>query len=222
MRTIKWLACFALLLPGVIRADTATKVYKAMGLETRDILASTVLTAPVTGSGTKQVICVATYFTGKKDKANAVNVRLEIFEQKGETLSPIYSRDFGRELGGFIADGNLEMLDLDRDGAQEIIVSFDSFKEPLIEQRLAEVILHGDSGFLTAWAGPMEYDATKAARDVPVERRDRFRRRFDFEKTLRSRGSTLFISKYMIAVAGERLATPKIVEEAFPLRPRER
>jgi hypothetical protein len=218
------LACIVLLLPGMVFADDQTQVYKAMGLEAKDVLAGTVLNAPAIAgaSGRKQVICVATYLTGKKDKEDAVNVRLMIFNRRGELLEPIYSRDFGQESGGFIGKGNLEMVDLDHDGAQEIIVSFQTYKEPLIEQRLAEVILHDGSDFHTAWAGPLEYDATKAARDMPVERRDRYMRRFDFQKTLRSRGSTLFISKHMIAVAGERLPTPKVVEEAFPLRPRER
>ena len=82
------------------------------------------------------------------------------------------------------------------------------------------MILFDGDGFHTGWTGPMEYDATRAARDVPLERRDRFRRRFDFEKTMRSRGMTLFIRKEMIAVAGERLQTPQIVEETFPLRSR--
>ena len=110
-------------------------------------------------------------------------------------------------------------MDLDGDGINEIIVSYDSYEDPLIEQKLAEVILHDESGFRTAWSGPLNYDATKAARDLPRERRDRFKREFDLAGTLKTRGVTLFVNKKVIAIAGERLAEPKIVQETFPLRP---
>jgi len=214
-----WLLVVALALPTVLPADQ-TEVYRAVGLETKDILSGTVVSARVAATDSKQVVCLTTYFTGKTEKSTAINIRLDIFERQGETLVPLYSRDFGQENGGYLADGNLELLDLDQDGLQEIIVSYESYKNPLIEQRVAEVILFDGVGFRTGWTGPMEYDATRAARDVPPERRDRFRRRFDFEKTMRSRGMTLFVRKEMIAVAGERLQTPQIVEEAFPLRSR--
>ena len=110
-------------------------------------------------------------------------------------------------------------MDLDGDGINEIIATFDSYEDPLIEQKLAEVLLRDESGFRTAWSGPLRYDATKAARDVPRERRDRFMREIDLAATLRTRGITLFVNKKVIAIAGERLAEPKIVQETFPLRP---
>ena len=78
--------------------------------------------------------------------------------------------------GGYVANGDLQLMDLDLDKVNEIVVSFDSYKDPLIEQRLGEVIVRGESGFESVWTGPLEYDATKAARTVPPERRDRFKR----------------------------------------------
>ena len=61
-----------------------------------------------------------------------------------------------------------------------------------------------------------------AAREVEPERRDRYLREFDLIATLRSGGATLFINKNVIAVAGQRLSKPKIVQESFPIRIRER
>jgi len=84
------------------------------------------------------------------------------------------------------------------------------------------VILYGDDGFQTAWAHPLKYDATRAARSVPLERRDRYVRKLDVVSTLRTRGVTLFFDKKVIAVAGERLPEPKMIQETFPLRERER
>jgi len=204
----------------IAEASTAARAYKAMGIEVGDVLSGTALTSKVLPGGDKQVVCLVTYLTGKRDEASAVNVRLGVFRQSGQSLESAYSRDFGAENGGYVARGDLQLIDLDRDGANEIVVCYDSFREPLIDQRICEVVLRDDRGFRTAWSGPVEYDATRAARDVPRERRDRFRREFDWANTLRTHGVTLFMDKKVIAVAGERLEEPRLIEETFPLRRR--
>jgi hypothetical protein len=201
-------------------AQAGPEVYDAMGLDKGQILSGTQLTGKVIPGEDKQVVCLATYLTGKKEKNEAVNVKLAVLREQGEALEPIYASDYGASYGGLVGDGNLQLIDLDRDGVNEIVVSFDSYEDPLIDQQLGEVILYEDSGFRVGWSGPMEYDATKAARTVPVERRDRYRREIDLPNTLRTRGVTLFFKKMMIAVAGERLPEPQIVEETFPLRSR--
>lgn len=199
-------------------ADTATDAYRAMGLEPADVLSGTVLTARVLPGATKQVVALTTYLTGSQNKEDAVNVRLDVFDRNGEELVRVYGRDFGDEIGGPVAAGELQLVDLDLDGISEIIATYRSFLDPLIEQRLGEVILRGATGFDSAWSGALSYDATRAARNVPREQRDRFEREIDFGATMKTRGLTLFINKQMIAVAGERLAQPKQVQETFPLR----
>lgn len=202
-------------------ADGAA-VYRAMGLDTGDVLSGTILTAKVIQGGRKQTVGLVTYLTGSKNQADAINVRLGVYDEAGAELVSRYTRDYGAAYGGYVADGDLLVLDLDADGLSEIIVSFDSHKDPLIEQRLAEVTLFDESGFTVGWVGAVEYDATKSARDVPEERRDRYVREFDFANTLRTRGVTLFMNKKVIAVAGARLPEPKIVQETFSLRPEPR
>ena len=201
------------------RADNSRAAYEAMGIQPADVLSGTVLVAKVLpGSAHKQVVTVTTYLTGKRANHEAVNVRLDVFRHAAGELVRVYGRDFGEELGGLVGKGELQLVDLDLDGVNEIIVSYESFLDRLIEQRLGEVIFNRDGVFRTAWSGALDYDATRAARDVPRERRDRFHREFDFRNTMRTRGVTLFMKKHMIAVAGERLPQPKIVEETFPLR----
>ena len=187
-------------------------------MKPQDVLTGTVLKSRVLPSDQEQVVCIATYMTGKSEKADAINVRFGVFDSFGEGLVTLYTRDFGKELGGHVANGDSLVMDIDRDGVKEIIVSFDDFSEPLIEQRLGEIILHDGQKLDTGWAGLIEYDATKAARDLPAERRDRYVREFDWGNTLRTRGATLFFKKKVIAVAGERLPEPRIVEETFELR----
>ena len=204
------------------QGSRSAAAYQAIGIDSADVLAGTVLHAAVLPGGEKQVISLVTYFTGEKTKEGAVNVRLDVLRSKGNQLASIYTRDYGAENGGFVGEGDLQLVDLDRDGLSEIIVSFSTFSDPLIDQRLGEVILYGDDGFQTAWAHPLKYDATRAARSVPLERRDRYVRELDVVSTLRTRGVTLFFDKKVIAVAGERLPEPKMIQETFPLRERER
>ncbi|MCH7779769.1 MAG: hypothetical protein IH848_02905 [Acidobacteria bacterium] len=149
-----------------------------------------------------------------------MSAELAVLEVSDGEYTLVWEQDFSAKYGGNVGEGNLELLDLDRDRQSEIIVTFDFFSEPLIRQRLGEVIVWEEDGFKTAWSGRFEYDATKAVRDVPVERRDHFIRELDLISTIRTRGVTLFFNKTMIAVAGQRLAEPKVVEETFPLRKR--
>lgn len=202
------------------RGQDGAKAYRGLGLASKDVLAGTVLRARVIPGGGEQVVCLATFLTGKSDQANAVNVRLGVFEAVGDKLVSVYQRDFGVERGGHVANGDLIVLDVDRDGTKEIIVSYDDFEQPLIQQRLGEVILHDGKSLVTAWNDLVEYDATKAARDVPQERRDMFVREFDWGETLRTHGATLFVRKRVVAVAGQRLPEPQVVQETFPLRGR--
>lgn len=206
----------AALLPAA--AQDGAKAYQALGLETQDVLTGTVLKARVVPGSGEQIVCIATYMTGKQDKSDAVNVRLGVFDVFGEGLVTLYTRDFGEEMGGYVANGDLLVMDIDRNGVNEIIVSYDDFSDPLIQQRRGEIILHDGEKLDTAWSGLLEYDATKAARELPVERRDRYVRDFDWGNTMRTRGATLFFKKKVIAVAGEHLPEPRVVEETFDLR----
>jgi hypothetical protein len=200
-------------------ADTAAEAYGAMGIASGDVLSGSVLTARVLPGEAKQVVAMVTYLTGKKDEAGAVNVRLEVFRRDGGALVSLYSRDYGKESGGFVGRGEVELVDLDADGAAEIVSYYDLLPNPLVQRRVGEVIVRESSGFRVAWSGDVEYDATRAARDVPAERRDRFVRKLDPGATLKTRGITLFMKKKVIAVAGERLTEPTEIVETFPLRP---
>jgi hypothetical protein len=202
---------------GSLQAQTGNRVYDAMGLKPQQVLTGSVLTSSVLPGDAKQVVAVVTYLTGKKGEDDAVNVALEVFSTTGDSLSTVYARDLGKENGGYVGEGDLQLVDLDGDGVNEIIVTWDTFREPLIDERRAEVIFYRNDRFETLWSGSMEYDATRAARKVPPERRDRYRREIDVVATLKTQGITLFTHKTMIAVAGERLPQPKAVVETFPL-----
>jgi len=215
---------FACVLFGIVLftlpVSAGVEAYAVMGIDKGKVISATLTTARVLPGDDKQLVCLVAYLSGKREKNAAVKLRLAVLRVSEGSYTMVWEQDFSAKYGGSVGEGNLELLDLDRDGQSEIIVSFDLFSDPLIRQRLGEVIVWEQDGFKTAWSGLFEYDATKAVRDVPVERRDHFIRELDLISTLRTRGVTLFFNKTMIAVAGQRLAEPKVVEETFPLRKR--
>ena len=216
------LALLGLLLaavPAAQGAENARDAYRALGIKEKQVITGTVLTGNLFEAPDRQVVAMVTYFTGQRGKGDAVNVRLGVFTRAGDALQTVYSRDFGQERGGFVARGEVELLDLDRDGHHEIVLSYDNVADPVVHERLGEVIYLADEGFRVGWSGRMEYDATRSARDVPAERRDRFSREIDLAETMRARGVTLFVNKTVYAVAGERLPEPRVLRETFALKP---
>lgn len=201
------------------RSDTAIEVYALMGIKVGSVMNSSVLTGRILPGEDKQTAAVVTYLTGKKNETEALNVRLEIYRTEAGKLVSIYSRDLGKENGGYVGRGEVALVDLDGDGLNEIGLYYDYLKNPLISERRLDVIVRDGDAFRVAWTGPVEYDATRAVRDVPQERRDRFLRKVDLAATRRTKGVTLFFTKSIVAIAGERLPQPRQVQETFALRP---
>ena len=209
----------ALAFPPTARGeDLGLAVYRTMGIKAGDVLNGSVLTAQVLPEKDKQVVALITYFTGKRDDANAVNVRLEVFRRQGDKLESVYARDYGKENGGYVGRGEIQVVDLDGDAVQEIVVTYDLAKDRLIQDRRGEVIVRDAAGFRVHWVDSVQYDATRAARDLPADRRDRFVRELDVPGTMRTKGVSLIFDKKTIAVAGERLAEPRVSKEAVPFR----
>jgi hypothetical protein len=205
-------------LPGLVQAASIAEVCKALDLKEKNVMFGSVLSSKVLEGGGKQVVAITTYLTGKNERATAVNVRLDIFRVTGKKLEPVWSRDYGEEYAGNVGRGELELIDLDMDGLNDIIVTFDRQDNPLVEQRLGEVILLDHEGFHVAWKGIMMFDATRDARTTPQERRDRFVRKVNMPRTMKTRGDTLFLDKKVTHIAGERLPTPRETVETWPLR----
>jgi hypothetical protein len=219
---MRWVALAAIVLLGsgaALADDAASAVYDAMGIKAGKVMNSSVVSSRVLPADDKQTVAVVTYLTGRKEEASALNVRFEIYKTEAGKLVSIFTRDVGKENGGYVGRGEIALLDLDGDGVNEIGLYYDNLKNPLVTERRLEIIVHDDSGFRVAWSGPVEYDATKAVRDVSQDRRDRYLRKLDFANTRRTKGVTLFMTKTVIAVAGERLPQPKQVQETFPLKP---
>jgi hypothetical protein len=212
------LAVSALVSGAATRADTQFDAYRALGIEPKDVLVGTVLNADVVPDWGDEVVAVVTFFTGQRAREQAVDVRFAVLRRVAGRLEPVVQRAYGERHGGKVGRGELQVLDLDRDGIEEIVVTYDDASDPLVRRRRGEVHLWRDGTLAIGWEGEMAYDATRDARGVPGERRDRWSREIDVVGTMRTRGLTLYLTKTVYAVAGETLARPKQVSETFPLR----
>ena len=85
-----------------LHADTSADAYREMGIRPADVLTGTVLTAKVLPGAQKQIVAVTTYFTGSKEREDAINVRLDVFNRTGDSLRHVYGRNFGEEAGGSV------------------------------------------------------------------------------------------------------------------------
>lgn len=220
-RLLPVLAMLVLFVVPAVGAEMQFDAYRALEIEPKDVVVGNVLTSDVIPEGGDEVVAVVTYFTGEKDRKNAVNVRLAVLRIVAGRLEPVFERDYGAIRGGNVGRGELQLADLDRDGLQEIVVNFEDASDPLIARRRGEVLYWKDTSFVVGWEGETAYDATREARNVPPERRDRWAREVDIVGTLRTRGLTLFMTKTVYAVAGETLPQPKRLTETFPLRSRD-
>ena len=120
-----------LLAVGIAPADTAIEAYHAMGIDPGRVLSGTVMNAKVVPGSDKQVVAIVTFFTGSRDKREAVSIRFEIFQRRADALVSIYSRDIGEETGEL--DKMLNKISDNYDLDVDVLVdSLSSLLEPIL------------------------------------------------------------------------------------------
>ena len=105
-----WSSLILIAAGSVAHADTSAEAYRAMGIKPADVLTGTVLTAKVLPGADKQVVAVTTYFTGSKEREDAVNVRLDVFNRTGDSLALVYERATGTPPTGIAIVGVLAVV----------------------------------------------------------------------------------------------------------------
>ena len=90
---------------GAAAAPSGVDAYQALGIRPQQVLTGTVVQARVLPGADKQTVCLATYFTGQTEESKAVNVKLGVFDVRGERLVPVYVRDLGADSGAPVAGG---------------------------------------------------------------------------------------------------------------------
>lgn len=186
--------------------------------EGRNVLSRTTLKSDVTDAPGKETVVLTEFLTGKSEEADAIDVILTVYENRQEGAVPTWGRDYLKEWGGPLAGGELSLVDLDGDGRNEIMVSMHHGDDPGRVNVEAEILWAVGGSFVRAWNGPIRVDTSGA--DLPVERRERYTREIDFDRTTRTRGGMIFFNKKISMTAGVQIEPASVIGESFPLRAR--
>ena len=181
------------------------------------IIAKTLLQADVTGGPEKETVALVEYLTGDRGERDAVGLLLGVYDGAAENRRLLWTRDYAASLGGFVAGGELALLDLDGDGRNEIVVQFHHHDEPGAVRVVGEILRESGGRFAIAWSGLMRLDTTGPDSVLQGPQRERFTRQLDVERTARTHGGMVVFKKKVWVAAGIPIDPPQTIEESFPL-----
>lgn len=160
-------------------------------------------------------IVLVNALTGERDPARGSEVILAITapEVDGKPGKLLWARHVMRDSRQPAHDGEVTAVDLDGDGASELILTWDRSLTDKATDRWGEIYTVRDPLVpQRVWEGPWERDTR---RDPTVREGDRewFRREIDFAATRKEAGRALVFKKKYTVIAGVALAAPKLVPE---------
>ncbi len=163
------------------------------------------------GDGRREGVILVVALTGEKDPARATEVLLGTWDasagEKGELL---WSRHVVAETGQPAHDGEMEILDLDGDGQQEIVLSWNRGLRPGLVDRWAEIWTVPDPRHpVKVWEGPWGRD-TRLDRETPAGRKESFQREIDYGATRAAKGRALVFRDTWRMIAGKVLDPPRV------------
>ena len=198
----------ALALAPAISAAGAPK--DPLNVPSKSVLVTTTINA-----GPDLSASLTEFFTGEKTEKDAINVLLGIHRIDGEKHRLLASRDYNADAGGFVSRASLQVIDLDRDGTNEILVEY-HHKEPPGATRVAlDVFRIGTGKLVPVWTGLVRVDTTSPALGLPPSERDKFVREVDYAATAERRGAKLCVRRTALVAAGAVLDPPRVADEEF-------
>ena len=166
------------------------------------------------GDGRREGVMLVEVLTGEKDPARATEVILGTWDagagEKGELL---WSRCVTADTGQPAHDGEMEILDLDGDGQQEIVLSWDRGLRPGLVDRWAEIWTVPDPRRpVRVWEGPWGRD-TRLDEQTPPAKRSSFEREIDYGATRAAKGRGIVFRDTWRMIEGQALDPPRVTRE---------
>src|SRR5207249_2447264 len=103
------------------------------------------------------------FFTGEKSEKTGIDLLLGLHRLEGEARTLVASRDYNVEKGGYISRASLELVDLDRDGTNEILVEYHHEDKPGMTRIELEILRITPGGLAPVWSGPLRVDTTSSS-----------------------------------------------------------
>ncbi|RMG48473.1 MAG: hypothetical protein D6718_01685 [Acidobacteria bacterium] len=172
-------------------------------------------TADLDRDGRPEGLILVNAMTGEQDPARASEVVVGITapdegDRRGALL---WSRHVMSETGRPAHDGELTVVDLDGDGRQELILTWDRSLSPKRIDRWAEIYATEQLRQpRKIWEGAWERDTRRDPR-TPAAEREWFRREIDYRATRKAAGRAVVFVKRIGMAAGKAVDPPKGVQE---------
>ncbi len=159
------------------------------------------------------------YITGDKSEKTAINLLLGLYRVEGEKRTLLSSRDYNADAGGFVSRGSLQVIDLDRDGVNEILLEYHHNEQPGSTRVDLDIMRVVEGRLVSVWNGPVRVDTTSPSLDLPPSERERFVRELDLGRTAAMQGRKLCFTKTVSVAAGATLDPPRAMPEEVGFAP---
>jgi len=157
------------------------------------------------------------YFTGEKNERTAMNILLGIHVSEEGRRRLVASRDYNAAAGGYVSRGSLELIDLDRDGIKELLVTYHHHEQPGTTRIDMDVLRLATDKLVLLWTGPVRVNTAAPSAGVAPSDRDQFVREIDYARTTASGGRKICFAKTVGVAAGAVLDPPRVLNEEIPL-----
>jgi len=175
-------------------------------------LTSTRTRADLDGDGRPEGLLLVNSLTGSQQKARASEVVLGVYSE-GDEGGLLWVRHVMRDTGRPAHDGELMALDLDGDGASELILTWDSSLTAEKVERWAEIYTTSDTARpRKIWEGAWVRD-TRRDPATGENARELFRREIDYAATRKAAGRAIVFRKVHRMIAGKTIDPAKTVTE---------
>ncbi len=173
--------------------------------------------ADVDGDHHPETLVLVNAMTGESDPARATEVILGIAApDQGKSSGPLlWARHVARDTAAPAHDGEVEAVDLDGDGASEVVLSWDRALSDKGVDRWCEIYSVKDPiAPRKVWEGPIERDARRDPKAKPEDRLW-MRREFDYSATRKEAGKAIVFSTRRTWADAKPGTPPAVEQERF-------
>lgn len=208
-----WLVLAALLMA----ASSRSPLLAAPPRDPLEVPKSAVLVTTTMQAGAGLSATLTEFFTGDKSEKTGINLLLGLYRTDGGRKELVAARDYNAQGGGFVSRGSLEVVDLDRDGVNEILVNYHKEEKPGMTRIDLDVLKVAPAGLVLAWSGPVRVDTAGASSPFAAAERERFSREIGYLRTAAAEGRKIYFTKTVSVAAGIVLDPPRVLEEELDL-----
>lgn len=176
-----------------------------------------ILVTTTISAGADLTATLTEFFTGERNEKTGINILLGLHRGSGKERKLLASRDYNAEAGGFVSRSSLQVIDLDRDGTNEILVDYHHMELPGSTRVDLDVLRIVDDRLVLAWSGPIRVDTSATSLGLPPSEREKYVREIDFSRTNAAGGRRICFQKIVTVAAGAVFDPPRGVPEEIDL-----